>query len=52
MAANCSIALPLFLKAVAVHGQNAGCAVTGTNGIPGINPPTQLRVISGHNSHG
>jgi hypothetical protein len=52
MAMNCSTALPSFLKAEAAHGQNAGCAVTGTNDIPDINPRKQSQIISVHNSHG
>jgi hypothetical protein len=52
MAMNCSIASPSFLKVQAVHGQNAGCAVTGTTDIPVNNLLKHFSDTSGHNWHG
>jgi hypothetical protein len=36
----------------AADGRNAGCAVTGMNGIPGIYQPKQSQGTSVLNSHG
>jgi hypothetical protein len=52
MAMDCSIASPSFLKVQAVHGQNAGCAVTGTSDIPVNNLQELFLSISEHNWHG
>jgi hypothetical protein len=52
MAMDCSIASPSFSKVQAVHGQNAGCAVTGTTDIPVINLLKHFLSISVHNWHG
>jgi hypothetical protein len=52
MAMDCSIASPSFLKVQAAHGQNAGCAVTGTNDIPVNNLLKHFLKISVYNWHG
>jgi hypothetical protein len=46
---NCSIASPSFLKVLAARGQNAGCAVTGTNDIPVNKHLKPFLSISVHN---
>jgi hypothetical protein len=52
MVMGCSNALPSFLKVLAAHGQNAGCAVTGTNDIPVNNLLKHFSGASVHNWHG